>query len=365
MDGEDTSPTGVGVAIAALGIIAVGLRFYTRYNKQAGLKWDDWLILASLLLGLTTDVLVVYSSSVDPIPDETWTPTEENNDPDVKNSPKDILFNQFSFIETILYFSITSTTKLSILLLYNRLFSVSNTFRRQIIILSIVVIGYWIGSTIANILNCIPLKYIWINDDEDPRFCFDYNIFWFATGISEAFIDVFILLLPIGVVTKLQLSTKKKVATGSVFLVGVLVIVSGLIKAVYGLDPSSRVPSFGRTLIWSTVHTGTGIICACLPVCWPAFASLGHFGERAWARSITTRELGHSWSGWSRLRTGSAREESATRYETFLDTDGRVRMLALDPASMEPFDVGFDVEKGVESAVTRPPKGQVKDISMS
>lgn len=90
------------------------------------------------------------------------------------------------------------------------------------IILSIAVIGYGLGSIIANLLNCIPIEYTWINNLADPRFCFNYNIFWFATGIVEAVLDLFILALPIGIVVRLHLTTRKRIAISSVFLVGIL-----------------------------------------------------------------------------------------------------------------------------------------------
>ncbi|KAI1130332.1 hypothetical protein F5Y10DRAFT_122127 [Nemania abortiva] len=335
--GDDTNAViGVGVVIAALGVITVALRFYVRYKKRAGFKWDDWLILTSLLLALGTDVLVLYSNIINP------TDPELGDDDDL-NSPADILFNQFSFAATVLYFSITSTTKLSILLLYNRLFSVSRKFRRQVIILSILVINYWLGSTIADLLNCIPIKYVWINGKDDPRFCFDLNIFWFATGVAEAFIDVLILLLPIGVVAKLQLSAKKKVATGSVFAVGAFVIVSGLLKAIYGFDSGSRVPAFARTRLWSTVHSGTGIICACLPVCWPVFVSLSRFRDRVWSRGIEAFGRRYSWSGWSLLRTDRVQKESAAKHGSPPDTSREVKMLSLNGTAMEAFEVEFEV----------------------
>ncbi|KAI0539989.1 hypothetical protein GGR58DRAFT_462723 [Xylaria digitata] len=349
MDDGDTSTIGLGSAIAILGIITVVLRFHTRYKKRASLKWDDWLILASLLLALATDILVVYSSSIDPGDDEgDSTSVDGGGSHRMENDALITAVNLFSFIATVLYFSITSTTKLSILFLYNRLFSVSHTFRRQIVILSILVIGYWFGSTIANLLNCIPLQYYWIYGDSDPRFCFDYNIFWFATGISEAFIDLLILLLPIGVVAKLHLSTKKKIATGSVFVVGIFVIASGLLKAVYGLNlDGTRLPSWKQTRLWSTIHTGTGIICACLPVCWPVFASLGRLKEWTWARGMNIK-TSHSWRGWSRLRAGSVQKEGVEIHETRLDTGGKVRILSLDREAMVPFDVEFEIERPVE-----------------
>ncbi|KAI1125669.1 hypothetical protein F5Y10DRAFT_225845 [Nemania abortiva] len=335
MDNAD-STTGVGAAIAALAIITVALRFYARYKTRAGLRWDDWLILASLSFVIATDILVVYANSVNPTGAERASIASA-----VENSPADVVYTKISFIATVLYFAITASTKLSILLLYNRLFSVSATFRRHIIILSGAVIGYWVGSTIADLLNCIPIKYTWINSLADPRFCINYNIFWLATGVVEAFIDVLILLLPIEVVAKLQLSTKKKIAVCSVFIIGAFVIVSGLLKVIYGFVPGSRQPSFARTSLWTTVHSGTGIICACLPVCWPILVGLGKFKQWAWVRSI--KSSGHSFSGWSRLRASSAPKENTTKYETPLDTSDRDKMISLNRISSSPFNREFEV----------------------
>ncbi|KAI0203139.1 hypothetical protein F4808DRAFT_419192 [Astrocystis sublimbata] len=339
---DDTNAViGVGVAIAALGVITVALRFYVRYSKRAGFKWDDWLILVSLLLAIGTDIVVLYSNIINPGIDV----GASLPDPLEVNKPEDILFNQFSFAATVLYFSITSTTKLSILFLYRRLFSVSKRLRRQITVLSILVISYWLGSTIADFLNCIPIKYVWINGKDDPRFCFDLNIFWFATGISEAFLDVLILLLPISVVARLQLSVKKKVATGSVFAVGAFVIASGLLKAVYGFDDSGeRVPAFAKTRLWSTVHSGTGIICACLPVCWPVFASLDRFRESAWNRGVQAIRRRYSWGDWSQVKTNSAESKNGFNHDLPPDTDSSgIEKFSLDGAAMEMFEVEFRV----------------------
>lgn len=106
--------------------------------------------------------------------------------------------------------------------MYNRLFSVSAVFRLQIIILAAIVMSFWIGCTLADLLNCIPLEYAWINSLADPRYCINYNIFWFASGICEAFIDVLIIVMPVRVVYTLQLSSAKKIAVAAVFLFGVL-----------------------------------------------------------------------------------------------------------------------------------------------
>jgi hypothetical protein len=121
-----------------------------------------------------------------------------------------------------LYFTITSATKLSILFLYNRLFSVSTTFRYQAVFVGTLVVAFWIGCTVADLLSCRPLKWTWINSLEDPRYCFNYNIFWMASGAVEAFIDVLIVLMPVRIILSLHLNLAKKLAMTAIFLLGIL-----------------------------------------------------------------------------------------------------------------------------------------------
>ncbi|KAK8036636.1 hypothetical protein PG994_015407 [Apiospora phragmitis] len=215
---EDTN-TVVGAVMAALAIVFVGTRFYMRHSKKAGLKWDDWMILASLVLMIATDIVAicgVVAITANPEgPEHATVPTDTED-----YLPADVLYTKLDYASTVMYFSITSTTKLSILILYNRIFSVNVLFRSLVRVLLAIVVGFWIGCTVANLTNCIPMKYVWINSLSDPRYCFNYNIYWFASGICEAFIDVLIILLPVRMILGLQLSTEKKVAIAFVFLLG-------------------------------------------------------------------------------------------------------------------------------------------------
>jgi hypothetical protein len=43
--------------------------------------------------------------------------------------------------------------------MYNLVFNVSNAFRIQLHIMCFLVLGWWLGCTIANLANCIPLKW--------------------------------------------------------------------------------------------------------------------------------------------------------------------------------------------------------------
>lgn len=143
-----------------------------------------------------------------------------NFDPNYVFTPADILYTKITFSTSVLYFLITCTTKLSILLLLHRIFAVSGSFRLQIYTVQAVVVAFWISVTVADCLNCIPLEWTWKNGNADPRYCINYNTFWLVTGIFESVIDLVILSLPFAMVSKLQMNRTKKYTVAGVFLLG-------------------------------------------------------------------------------------------------------------------------------------------------
>lgn len=238
---QDEVTTTVGTIVAVVAVLSVALRFYSRYYTKAGFGWDDWLVLIALLAIILTDVLVLYglytiacplrrmpqwitngshctASSVNPKGAE----VASNVDPTHVYTPEDVIYTKLNYVASILYFTITSGTKLSILLMYNRLFSADSSFRRQVIVAVVIVVGFWISTTVADLLDCIPMEYTWINSHDDPRYCFNYTAFWMASGIAEALIDVMIIVMPIRVVIRLQMNKSKKIAVTAVFMLGIL-----------------------------------------------------------------------------------------------------------------------------------------------
>jgi len=123
-----------------------------------------------------------------------------------------------------LYFTIAGATKLGILFMYNRIFWVSDGFRYQLYAASGLVLSFWVACTVASFTNCIPLEWSWINSFADPRYCFDYNIFWMAAGACEIGLDVMILTLPIQAVMRMNLTFRRKLTVGGIFLLGGLYV---------------------------------------------------------------------------------------------------------------------------------------------
>ncbi|KAI1207023.1 uncharacterized protein F4807DRAFT_211424 [Annulohypoxylon truncatum] len=263
--GNENATMGISALAVVLAVISVALRFYTRIFTRAGLKADDWLIMLAVIATLISAVLLLWANAVSPV--GLW--VSENTNPDYVYTPGDILYLKLAFITSIFYFTISGATKLGILIMYYRIFALSTAFRYMICFASGLIVGWWVGCTVATLTNCIPLEWSWLNSLSDPRYCLNYNIFWMASGSCEIFLDVLILTLPITVVTRMRLSLEQKLTVSGIFLLGGFVIITGLVRVILGYPPGRRVPSYSNTEVWTSVHAGMSIVCASLPILKP------------------------------------------------------------------------------------------------
>ncbi|KAI0198161.1 integral membrane protein [Astrocystis sublimbata] len=301
MDNDDGS-TVAGAILIVVGILTVGCRFYSRWLTKAGFKWDDWTALGAIISGILPGALTIYASTVS----STGPAAASNFDPDYVFTPADVLYTKITFSTTVLYFFITSLTKMSILLLQHRIFAASGSFRIQIFVTEAAVVAFWVSATLADCLNCVPLKWTWENGNADPRYCINYNTFWLVTGIFESVIDLVILALPFTIIFKLQLELGKKFGIAAVFLLGAFVLFSGVAKIALSYLPNSREPYFSRAAVWTVVHLYTGIICANLAPSWPAFSRAARLTTASWMRlSSVSKRLYNLSSGKSTTTDGT------------------------------------------------------------
>ena len=54
---------------------------------------------------------------------------------------------------------------------------------------------------------------------------------------------------------------------------------TGIIRVIYAYAPGSRIPSYSGADLWSAIHVGMAIVCACLPTLRPVFVFLGSFAS--------------------------------------------------------------------------------------
>ena len=133
-----------------------------------------------------------------------------------------VTYLKVTFTTALLYFTVVTSIKISILLMYRRVFSIEK-FRRQSFVVGGVVVLWWFVGTLLTILGCLPIHRFWVGPSAGG-YCFDLNIFWTGMGVAELVIDTVILVLPIGIVVKLWMPLQQKILVIGIFLLGGLYV---------------------------------------------------------------------------------------------------------------------------------------------
>ena len=125
-------------------------------------------------------------------------------------------------IASIIYGPAIGCTKVSILLLYRRTFSVQkqSRFDRGIRLFIVFLTLFYITNTFLKIYQCAPRARIW--DKRVEGTCLDLGSVLTASGAFNAVTDVLLLLIPIRVSWNLNTSKKRKVGMVLLFTFGFL-----------------------------------------------------------------------------------------------------------------------------------------------
>lgn len=123
---------------------------------------------------------------------------------------------------TIMYIFGVMFAKISILVLYWRIFNVNRTFRHICLAVGIIVVGYGTSCGLAKIFLCSPVKAVWVQSYKGPKHCADHIKIDFTVGWFSIFTDFAILLMPLPMLLKLHLARYRKFALFVIFMFGAL-----------------------------------------------------------------------------------------------------------------------------------------------
>ncbi|KAL8894621.1 MAG: hypothetical protein Q9192_004176, partial [Flavoplaca navasiana] len=127
--------------------------------------------------------------------------------------------------------------KMSILILYLRLFAVNRTFRYVTWSMMFFVCGYLMANLWTQIFGCSPRSKYW--EPSTPGHCIDYTKAGLAYGSMNIISDLLILILPIPLVWRLKLSRREKVGISVIFMSGTITCVVAAVRYVYIVQENS------------------------------------------------------------------------------------------------------------------------------
>uniref|UniRef100_A0A093VQP1 Rhodopsin domain-containing protein n=1 Tax=Talaromyces marneffei PM1 TaxID=1077442 RepID=A0A093VQP1_TALMA len=159
-------------------------------------------------------------------------------------------------------------TKISILTLYYRVF-VNKTFRQVVIVLMVYVSLYTVATTVATILQCIPIKRAW--DRTVPGTCVQPTAQWYSYAALNMTAEVIMFFLPMPMLKRLHVPRQQKVDLFLIFAVGLFigsVIFCSVMRLVtIGIEKKQDDTNYAWRggNHWTTVELNTGFICASIP----------------------------------------------------------------------------------------------------
>ncbi|OCK76235.1 hypothetical protein K432DRAFT_306780, partial [Lepidopterella palustris CBS 459.81] len=185
------------------------------------------------------------------------------------------IFRKGDYVFSHFYDIALASVKLAILAFYYRVFVVP-LFQKVVLATAAFVLCWGIAITATLAVVCRPINAFW--DDDVKGTCLNLVTFTYFTNISNLVTDIWIFLLPIPVIMRLQLPLHRKLALVGIFSIGLATCVVSAIRV-------TVVTSHGSPdITWATVPLGAysvfeplgGILCTNLPIIWHMFRRARH-----------------------------------------------------------------------------------------
>ncbi|KAI4222617.1 MAG: hypothetical protein L6R36_006005 [Xanthoria steineri] len=233
-----------------LPLVAVALRFLARRVTRVSLWWDDWLLLVAAVLVILNFIFLyetIKNGAGKHIQSE-WPPQRLEH------------FLIYTYANEIIYASIVTCIKSSVLCLYLRVFGIKKKFAILVKCFMVAVITWGIAVLFTTIFQCNPVRGAW--DISVPRHqCFNLRTWLIATNVPNIVIDFGIICLPIPLVWKLKLSTERKIGLTGVFLLGFFASIISIVRVHTNASLQIQDPTWNymMVMIWSTVEGNVGV----------------------------------------------------------------------------------------------------------
>ncbi|KAI5241255.1 hypothetical protein E4T43_05579 [Aureobasidium subglaciale] len=319
----------VSCVVLGLAIAAVALRFHIRlkYSSQSrNLGIDDYTILLGLVCtgALVATTIIGMSrqpySSFNLLMVRSWwvwirNTRVDNECPSAHDAIEVSCLNtdyqifEVVYAEPWVYAASVTSTKVSILLLYRRLFYVTSsrevsadrTFYIMLWVAIVFTASYPLIMWTVMAVACRPVSFFWRRyAGATDGVCIDVLSFFLVFGIVNMINDLIVLAVPVPRILKLRTSNREKISIMGILLLGSFVCVASGVRIYYLTRLTREVdvtmilgPAFG----WSSLEPSIAIISACLPTFAPLFRGL---------RKRSASKLGKSGQGShsSYLRSG-------------------------------------------------------------
>ncbi|ESZ94893.1 integral membrane protein [Sclerotinia borealis F-4128] len=274
----------IAVSFSVLETIFVALRYWAQYLARKPFGIDDGLILLAYLLCTAGTAVALVGITTGGIGYHVV-------DVAVYNPTALILWAKILVIGAITYTNACCVPKIVILCLYLRIFT-GKYSRLTCYILISVILSVAVADTIAAAVMCLPLNYLWDKSIPGGK-CVNIPALYRYGSLPNAVTDIFILVVPIPTVWRLQVEMKVKIGLTITFATGSIGMITSIVRCVefFTHNPVEDGTWNGvRFLYWSIIEPAVYLIAACLPCYRPLIKPF----TRKLNGSLATRERTNS-----------------------------------------------------------------------
>ncbi|MCJ1246832.1 hypothetical protein MMC30_004041 [Trapelia coarctata] len=166
----------------------------------------------------------------------------------------------------VLFKAATTLTKVSILLLFLRIFP-STWFRVASWATMVAVVLFGFSVIVASIVQCTPIEKAY--NPQLPGHCIQVGDIWYSTASFAIITDLIIIALPINQIPSLKLPKSQKIGLALIFSIGLFVIAIEIVRiCMLGPVTTSKDYTYyqASATLWAGLEVNVGIICACTPM---------------------------------------------------------------------------------------------------
>ncbi|KAL1799857.1 hypothetical protein ACET3X_000199 [Alternaria dauci] len=254
------------IPMTVLVIGFISCRFYCRTVLVNTLGWDDWAMLVASVMSVGSNIMLIISM----LPEyqmgyHLWDISPSRLSGTMKSA-------QMGMATQLLFTAIITFMKVAILLTYFRIFPsrLDKWFCRLMIFYTVALNT---ACFFVTLFQCSPASTYWeIFKYINTAKCLNIKAIYYFHSAQNTFSDFVIFLWPARNLLNVQISLRQRVTLTSMFSLGVIVCIAGIVRLYYTHRylESFDVFWYGATsFIIMSVESGVGVVCGCLPGCKP------------------------------------------------------------------------------------------------
>ena len=134
--------------------------------------------------------------------------------------------------------------------------NIKSTYRRVIWLFMVFTILTHVGGTLVLLFQCRPMRKSW--RPSENGICLPNDITFYILAAITIFCDVVIFFMPIPLLLRVQINTRRKIGLITIFMLGLFTTVCSVMRMVQ-IITISRVKDSTMLVLWGTIEMNVGV----------------------------------------------------------------------------------------------------------